>query len=434
MNRKKLLIGVVVGSLLLPNSNVVYGMEAANTPKNSNVDLQKGQVDKVINSNNVNVSNSPLEQAIQNKKVELQQTQLDMDKVKKEIENIGNQLKGLQEEKYYIENRLNLINEKIAEKKEELVKANLELAKLRNEMYKIQKEKKEREDLFRDRLNSMYKDNYKGNLLEVIFNSDGLGDLITKLFAYKKIVDADNKVIEEYMSLVEELEEKEKVTNDLVKRIDENMDELKKMYKESNDVLQEKKQVEKKLEETRKKLQEQEKVLQDKYVNLKVDLANLVNSKIIEEKKAKEIKDIDKEQIMKLIEEKAAKYHLPVELIQAVVQKESGFDPTAINVNDDGSVDRGLMQINSGTAPGLAAKLGIKYKEGIEFIPEIAIEMGAYYLSQYYVPDNLHYTLTVYNKGPGGAKRWLEKYGTYVSDYSSKVIEYMNIFKQTNTK
>lgn len=43
-------------------------------------------------------------------------------------------------------------------------------------------------------------------------------------------------------------------------------------------------------------------------------------------------------------------------LLYAIADTESGFDPLAVNVNKDGSVDRGLMQINSTNEPLLSAQ------------------------------------------------------------------------------
>lgn len=46
-------------------------------------------------------------------------------------------------------------------------------------------------------------------------------------------------------------------------------------------------------------------------------------------------------------EEAASRYHVPAALLWAVAKVESGFNPTAINWNRNGSLDYGVMQINS---------------------------------------------------------------------------------------
>lgn len=140
-------------------------------------------------------------------------------------------------------------------------------------------------------------------------------------------------------------------------------------------------------------------------------------------------KDIDKGTILLLVKEKARKYDIPYELVAGVIQHESAFDPTAYNLNKNGTIDRGLMQINSNTGPGLARQMGMKYEVGMEFVPEIAVEMGSYYLAQLYNPNNLHRTLSSYNRGPAGARAWEAEHGTFETEYSRKVMGYIEQFR-----
>jgi soluble lytic murein transglycosylase-like protein len=52
-------------------------------------------------------------------------------------------------------------------------------------------------------------------------------------------------------------------------------------------------------------------------------------------------------------DEAAERYDLPPLLLRTIAQTESGFDPEAAGWNGDGSVDVGLMQINSWWEPRL---------------------------------------------------------------------------------
>lgn len=61
-------------------------------------------------------------------------------------------------------------------------------------------------------------------------------------------------------------------------------------------------------------------------------------------------------------ESAAARYQLPSEILYAIAKTESGGNPHAKNYNRDGSVDIGIMQINSRWAPTLA-KYGITYDQ-----------------------------------------------------------------------
>lgn len=53
------------------------------------------------------------------------------------------------------------------------------------------------------------------------------------------------------------------------------------------------------------------------------------------------------DEIKNLIRLEATKQGVPVEVALAVAQQESGFNNLATNTNDDGSIDRGVMQLNS---------------------------------------------------------------------------------------
>lgn len=55
--------------------------------------------------------------------------------------------------------------------------------------------------------------------------------------------------------------------------------------------------------------------------------------------------DIDRT-ILREVDRVSQKYGVPKELILAIIQQESGFNPLAYNRNKDGTEDRGLMQVN----------------------------------------------------------------------------------------
>lgn len=127
--------------------------------------------------------------------------------------------------------------------------------------------------------------------------------------------------------------------------------------------------------------------------------------------------------ITPIIENFSSKYSIDKELIAAVIEHESSFEINAEYENANGSIDRGLMQLNSGTVPWLAEETNHVYKEGIEFDPLINIELGTYYLNYLKsINSDLHYILTAYNKGPTGATEWYEKNGTFESDYSKHIL------------
>lgn len=72
-----------------------------------------------------------------------------------------------------------------------------------------------------------------------------------------------------------------------------------------------------------------------------------------------------------------AKYQLNPALLYAIAKTESGLKPWAKNVNKDGSIDHGMMQINSRWLPTLA-KHGITERDLYD--PCVSLDVGAWVL------------------------------------------------------
>ena len=76
-------------------------------------------------------------------------------------------------------------------------------------------------------------------------------------------------------------------------------------------------------------------------------------------------------------EEAAARYRVPVALLETIAELESGLDPEAVHWNADGSLDVGLMQVNS----AWEAKLGSKRWEAVCTDPCYNVLTGAWVLA-----------------------------------------------------
>lgn len=77
------------------------------------------------------------------------------------------------------------------------------------------------------------------------------------------------------------------------------------------------------------------------------------------------------------------RYQLSPLLLQAVAWQESHFNPRAVNHNKNGTVDIGMMQINSSHIPRLKALGIIRRKEDL-FSPCLNIQVGAWLLAQHF--------------------------------------------------
>jgi soluble lytic murein transglycosylase len=106
-----------------------------------------------------------------------------------------------------------------------------------------------------------------------------------------------------------------------------------------------------------------------------------------------------KEEILKY----ADAYSVPADLVCAVINTESGYDPNAMSYV--GAV--GLMQLLPSTAGEVARKL--KIDDYDLYDPETNINFGTYYLAYLYGQFNDWETaLAAYNAGIGNVKLWLK--------------------------
>ena len=86
---------------------------------------------------------------------------------------------------------------------------------------------------------------------------------------------------------------------------------------------------------------------------------------------------------MAKVEEVSYKYAIPKELILAIIEQESAFNPTAYNRNKDGTEDRGLMQVNYQHNLALMKEYNITDPDQLYHI-ETNIELGARILYENY--------------------------------------------------
>jgi soluble lytic murein transglycosylase-like protein len=113
---------------------------------------------------------------------------------------------------------------------------------------------------------------------------------------------------------------------------------------------------------------------------------------------------------------------IDADLTQVLIGGESNGDPKACNRNNNGSHDRGLMQINSCNFDWLREELGI----ADFYDPRQNIQCGCYILgllNKKY--DNVHRVLMSYNMGEHRTSQLWER-GIYSSDYSRKVVRKLN--------
>jgi soluble lytic murein transglycosylase len=105
-----------------------------------------------------------------------------------------------------------------------------------------------------------------------------------------------------------------------------------------------------------------------------------------------------------LLVDAARKEGLDPALLAGIIWQESTFDPQAVSV----AGARGLMQILPSTGRSLAKSVGVRYREGTLFEPEMGLRLGARYFRRLLdaFGGRVERALAAYNAGPGRAGVW----------------------------
>lgn len=457
---------------------VVSGLALAILLSNLSNDQTYAETNNVVNSDE-QVTNIQIEEA----KKELEDLTIEKSITEEEKVNLDLSLLQLEEEKQKLVNKLNYLLEHLDKKELEVIKLNEDLSDLKNGLEETKIALLDREEEFKGRLNTLYKEHMTSDtkVIEVILNSDGFLDLINNLSSYQKIVGSDNDKVLKYIELINKLETDTKATESVILEISKKINEVKELLEDVEETIKEKVEIEyllnQKIKEKDVKLneininltsKEEEINLLIETEKLRIEEEKLNKERLKKEVSAQKSKDsvsitqlnelsfegdeefltyqksinfmrtqVSKEDLDKyyvLIEKYAKQRGIPTALVKGIIMTESTFKRDTTNVNNNGTVDRGLMQMNSNTAPSVAKDLGLTYEVGMEFIPDTNINMGTYYISRHYNEDDIHKGLSTYNRGPNGVKKWYSNNGSYVTPYSKKVVGYMKVFLEEEKK
>lgn len=164
----------------------------------------------------------------------------------------------------------------------------------------------------------------------------------------------------------------------------------------------------------------------DENVNLKLRPV-LLEDEVLYFIKVYEITKLEPELLMH-IQRKSIEYDVPLDIIFAVIEKESHFDNSVTNYNEwNDTHDRGLMQINTGYEDYYWSLTNIKeeYSSDLVVNPYYNVELGISYLryqldrfENYIVP-----ALGAYNRGENGYKTFVNSNDTVMTDYAEDVLE-----------
>ena len=473
INKNKIFLGLVASGLFM-NSIGLYNI-------NQNV-YAESLFDNQVDADSVNLKNSNLDSL--SKEIDLYEK--DKLLLEEEAKTLEYSIDKLKEELSNLENKINYFKDYLISKEIEIEDLNYILSDLISESEASKEYLEQYQSHFKERLNLIYKEYNKSDymLFEVLFNSDGFYDMLKNLSIYKEIISNDNNEVVKYISMIESYETSQEETKVLLNDMELKLKEYDTLIVDLNKILLDKLKTEDNLnsfliskkneinskendivELEKRFVLEQEKFYE--FLKAEKDAKRLEeekerftkensnndndndNSKVVNKLSFSVDKSFEEyqssinwaknkygvdvfESYYNLIDKYSKEYDIPSWLIKGIIMAESSFNKGTANVNTNGTIDRGLMQMNSNTAPGVARRVGFDYYVGIEFVPENNIKMGTYYITTKLkeTGSDYHKGLTSYNRGSAGAKRYYEKNGTYESSYSQKVLGYGEVFKK----
>lgn len=206
---------------------------------------------------------------IEDSVLELKKKNLTLDRDKKDIER----------ELERVVRVIKVTKDRYNKKKEESDKVKAELIELYEDIRNTEYEMDKREGEFRNRVQSMHT-GQSSSIIDVVVSANSFTDLVSRVFTYKKIVEKDNEVIEEYLSLVDQLNDQKKSSEELKDKIDRDMVELERI----SDQLRLEKD---KVEELRRELEMESMSVSERLERLMSDRDKLLKAKkdIVAEKK-----------------------------------------------------------------------------------------------------------------------------------------------------
>nr|WP_207730392.1 C40 family peptidase [Clostridium botulinum] len=143
----------------------------------------------------------------------------------------------LEEKMQNMDNSIQSLMYKIEDNNKDIEKNKEDISKLGKDIEKAQKQIESREDLFNKRVRAMYISGFD-SYADIILESEGLSDLITRVDTVKKVMGFDQGVIKELKTKKEEIKEKkvalDKKSTEIVQLKAENQKKLSSMQSEKS--------------------------------------------------------------------------------------------------------------------------------------------------------------------------------------------------------
>jgi peptidoglycan L-alanyl-D-glutamate endopeptidase CwlK len=163
---------------------------------------------------------------------EIEKAKKERDSLYKELTSKKSEMNNLVVDKQLLDSEIKRV-EKVAKLTSDKINENLisinelkiQLEELYKDIKELEIELEKKEDDFRKRIQSSSKTSFT-SYFEVVLKSETFSDMLNRLNVIKKIVKTDNKKIEEYLTLSDELANKKKTKETMLKKLDEKIAEL----------------------------------------------------------------------------------------------------------------------------------------------------------------------------------------------------------------
>ena len=195
----------------------------------ANTDDEKNHVHDEIEYSLSDQSSEDLENRLKHLKSEVTKLKETSNNYNRKMKLLESENKNLLDELTRIDRVMGETLAKISDTKRELLRSKEHLDELNRDIVKLEKKLKEREVAFRDRVSSASSMSFM-NYFEVVVKADSFGSMLTNLAGVKKVMDQDNRVIEEYIELSEQLADAKIAADKEVIRLDGLRVELTKAY------------------------------------------------------------------------------------------------------------------------------------------------------------------------------------------------------------
>lgn len=186
----------------------------------------------------------------------------DLSKAESEIADVLFDLEELNDEIKELEDALANNKESMKETKKNIKETEAEIAELEEDIANLQEQIDARTDILKDRISSYQKNGGNINFFDVIFGSQSLMDLFSRVSAVTKITDADQDLIDQQEADQKEIEEQRK-------KVEEKLEEQKDMKKDLEEVQEIIKEQQEENNKAKSKLKKEEEKLNKLVTKLK---------------------------------------------------------------------------------------------------------------------------------------------------------------------